>query len=234
MPGVGTNRYSYSANDPVNQMDPSGNEVYKDEDDWSEKELETVQEDFKAARKQLGRLIDRLQVAIDRLASGKKIWGYNIPNMKNIAQANGVSVENVTIDMVRQTQADARAGLDAIGALGEASSLHVNRSPGEPGTTATAGRNTNAINIHDGYFEHDGKPRTQANRTRTLVHETGHAAFDRTDQLGLKSNSQLTLGPNVRVYGKKVLGYRWPGIDLANQLGISNFNDRVTCAMGFC
>ncbi|WP_225026895.1 RHS repeat-associated core domain-containing protein [Xinfangfangia pollutisoli] len=30
MPGVGTNRYAYSHNDPVNKMDPGGNLTYKD------------------------------------------------------------------------------------------------------------------------------------------------------------------------------------------------------------
>jgi len=35
-PGVGTNRYSYSSNDPVNLMDPFGNAWYNDWDDFKD------------------------------------------------------------------------------------------------------------------------------------------------------------------------------------------------------
>lgn len=58
MPGVGTNRYAYSENDPINKSDPNGHSYGSDTDDpggpvdgIGGREVTKAQEDRRADRK---------------------------------------------------------------------------------------------------------------------------------------------------------------------------------------
>lgn len=75
-PGVGTNRYSYSANDPVNKLDPNGNAF----DDWGMDQEEADKfnreeaERLETAAKKL-REDDTLGGRISRFIGGVETWG---------------------------------------------------------------------------------------------------------------------------------------------------------------
>ncbi|MDD7973644.1 hypothetical protein [Roseinatronobacter alkalisoli] len=68
-PGVGTNRYSYSFNDPINKIDPNGNEAYDPHNDPNASEGDRIEHELEQARDYFNNsdisVDDRVEYAIE-------------------------------------------------------------------------------------------------------------------------------------------------------------------------
>ena len=96
-PGVGTNRYAYSGNDPVNLSDPGGNEVI--DDDFDEDERERLERDFEASREFLDEKIEDYSKIIESGAAKSRAQKQLI---RDLARALDVDVKEVTIGNVKE------------------------------------------------------------------------------------------------------------------------------------
>ncbi len=112
--GVGTNRYSYSFNDPVNGKDPSGNDI---DDDPRDKSLDSGEYD--TARGQEGQSVDEAwargenDAAVE--AAAKELFG------KSYGELNGIEKAAATV------LGAAKAGL-----LGPGAHMVANSDPTDP------------------------------------------------------------------------------------------------------
>lgn len=85
-PGVGTNRYSYSLNDPINLRDPGGNDIDDDPRDHS-----TDPGEFDTARGQEGQSVDeareRGRLTAETEAAAQDLFGKSFNDLNGMQQA---------------------------------------------------------------------------------------------------------------------------------------------------
>jgi RHS repeat-associated protein len=104
-PGVGTNRFSYSFNDPINKFDPGGNDVFmvngtSGDNSWWEDDLNDGED---------------LYSWVQSTFSGQKIWGANNMEMGNTHQARKDAVENLASAIRRAITDNPNAEINVIG-----------------------------------------------------------------------------------------------------------------------
>ena len=88
-PGVGTKRYSYSFNDPVNLMDPGGNLIASS--NHTDKENERLREDNNDVLEKIDKAIKVAKLSKKQLEDGDLGRGRGQQNMrKGFEKANGV------------------------------------------------------------------------------------------------------------------------------------------------
>lgn len=230
--GVGTNRYAYSFNDPVNKMDPGGNEVI--DGNFDEKEKNKLAKDAADARDKIRGQRDAIQGILDN--EGRPIGKTQKEALKRLERWLGKAQGEITEKQLKDYIRDANSALKAIGEPGEGVRLVHAGSNADAGVgesvaaTARVGKyktgKTLEIDVYDWYFSavKDGK---------TIVHEIGHAALGLTD----KAPSRLapTNGSTVVEIEKdpsQNYYYGWNSIDHAAKIGIQ-INDGFACSMGY-
>ncbi|UWQ00026.1 RHS repeat-associated core domain-containing protein [Aliiroseovarius crassostreae] len=233
-PGGGTNRYSYSFNDPINKMDPSGNEVYDDgKDKWGEGEKERMEKEFDATRKRLEGVRQTLVRLERKIRHNPKadIKPGKISNMRD-AIMRALGDEEFSKAHVDSLIGDIDKVLDDIGVANK-SGVTVFRGGANGEATAEAPVGGDSITIFDKFFT-DGSG-------STITHEMGHSSLGRSDFLPKGTSIAVQPGGSIqkRSSGSAAYVRGWNGIDAANASvpGFSAFhdlNDGFTCLTGSC
>ncbi|MCB2130870.1 MAG: RHS repeat-associated core domain-containing protein [Rhodobacteraceae bacterium] len=235
--GVGTNRYSYAYNDPVNGRDPGGHEIY--EDDIDEEERERLEKDFDSARKAAERDIKEAKQIENsgRLNPQGDAGQELIERMKATSPDKTVTMEDIT-----KYREDLEKVLRDIGEKGEGVLVTREKISGADANVraSTMKGSPEKMTIYDSYFERgkDGKFQRGPDGGYAVMHEMGHASLGLDDSLGAGGKKYVD-GRNVIMYHNTktgytdYLGYRSKGIAAAHALGITDFNDAFTCKMGF-
>jgi RHS repeat-associated protein len=226
-PGVGTNRYAYSFNDPVNLRDPGGNEVI--DEDTPDDLRDQVREDAEDYRMRSYEYIAGLAEALEKARTGKEYHSDLARHWANQAlrDLRRSSRENPLTDVViEQALEEAKTALDRFGLAGEGIEIEYGGAHPNPTVAATARRNSNNITVYDHYLE-------VSRSGYILAHETGHAVLRLRDSL-----DEGTPADNVHIFtttrpgstGRD--GYRWPGVEMGLRQG-RRINDAYVCSLGF-
>lgn len=215
-PGVGTNRYAYSFNDPVNLRDPLGNEVIDDR--FTKEEAKALEEDFEEARDVLDK---------------------QIKTVKEILENRGVAKNDAEKATLRRIESHLGSGVEILGNYLE-DLQRVRGKINEPGkgvkvvhggpnaaarkksgvrASAPRGRRGKRMTIYDDYFKSDLD-------AGAVVHEMGHNSLNLTDHLPLS----VPIGPAVSGNRQIRIGYGSIAAKIANDLGVS-LTDRFACSM---
>ncbi|WP_395539408.1 RHS repeat-associated core domain-containing protein [Neotabrizicola sp. sgz301269] len=152
MPGDGTNRYAYSFNDPVNGLDPNGNEMYaEDAKALPEDKKEVIEKDFDKARSTLK---DRLKVLEEILAAGGRAkTKAQRAALEDVERALGNPVGGVSGADVKAAIKEMKKALKGIGERGSGVLVGYGGPSPEKGVLAygkPGGRGK--ITVHDDYF----------------------------------------------------------------------------------
>jgi RHS repeat-associated protein len=220
--GVGTNRYSYSFNDPVNLSDPSGNLVPAET--HTERENDRLEADNNDALEAIDNAIQTATTSRDELSrDGKLGRGKGQRRMRiGFERANGIG--SFTPENIDSYIADLKSVAEKLGPWGEGAQI-IDRgiNPYSPDARASINpRKLNQINIFDGYFS------TARDRGFKLAHEGTHLSLGLLDRLPTDADTTLK---NVYTHPQRenlAIGYRWEGVSEANRLRSDTFSGRIT------
>jgi len=242
IPGVGTNRYAYSANDPVNKLDPGGNEYYENEDSWDDDEVSTLRSLFDRLRSSLSSESSNTQsiLAKHNAANGGAI-SLTRAESATYARIQASYGTSVTASTLEQHIGSLDTQRTEIGAYGSGTkitrdSVYVTDLGIQcPISPASAPENRpydpakNTMTIYDSFFD----LKSEELQLYTLGHEGGHSILGLTDELGRAARPLRSAHPlDIFTSAQGARGYRGPGRDFARDNGISNHNDQYICAIG--
>ncbi|SPH20833.1 hypothetical protein ASD8599_01574 [Ascidiaceihabitans donghaensis] len=226
MAGVGTNRYSYSANDPVNFMDPGGNERY--DGSLNPEQEEEGKADAEHERQDLDSRHAELTSVEAKMMKGKELNNREKFARRHVARRFYVEPKDVTIEQIRTTISDNRKAREILGdyCYGALFS-HASRSslPSKAKSFVNPNQKEDVVYFNDSYF---GK---KAANGKIIGHEISHLAFGSSDVM----TGQL----KPRTGSRKIDGvfysefYGRLGINKANKHG-TTVNDHPNSAVGGC
>ena len=231
-PGVGTHRYAYAGQDPVNLSDPEGNEVYAD--GVTDDDRGFLSRLFDSIRSQLRQQIDNTQQIIVARNSPSEVvlTAFQSATYARIGVSAG-GADKITDEYLQQHLDRLTRHLDGIGELGvgllvdrqQSSDLHSD-------VAGLAGLNSKAVTIFDHFFTLG-----EGSQNYTLLHEGSHAILGLDDLLpndvaAVANTNTVDFAIVTRSTGDVYLGYRAAGRDEAVRYGVANHNDRYICAIG--
>jgi RHS repeat-associated protein len=197
--GVGTNRYSYSANDPVNLMDPGGDEniqgTYSKDEEEDKSRKERLERDF---RNGMNKMKKTIAGAEHYLSTGKKSGKGSRKALKAIAKTLGTSWDKLTKTQVEKSVASYKALIAGIGAPNSGVSVVYGGINSDPDVKAIAAMNSNKITIFDAYFS------TEEDGGYKAIHESVHAVLGISDRIP----SNLAV---ISVPGHVFVDFIWQG-----------------------
>ncbi|MEX0827348.1 MAG: RHS repeat-associated core domain-containing protein [Haliea sp.] len=183
--GVGTNRYAYSFNDPVNLSDPSGHAVCKIVDNQSY--CERIHSSVKSARETL----HRARVAYTELAlhlraeRSVSIFNRNYSYFQHFRRFMGLSsdtsvnIENLERVAIRMAVASAKLGIE-----GEGIRIQMNPDPARVAIGAVAfvrpETHSNDMWLNERYF---GLADDNLFKIGVMIHEAAHITNGAPDQV---------------------------------------------------
>ncbi|MFM2389885.1 MAG: hypothetical protein RLZZ437_1440 [Pseudomonadota bacterium] len=192
-PGVGTNRFSYSFNDPVNFSDPSGHERISPK--FSKSLNDALTRTFEAIRSSLRKDVAAAGSLAARYDRGERTgwfarlgWSSSEQRLHREVRrdqncTSGTTCSAVTGNTFRQYGANVSTILAGIGSSGSGVKVEMGNGPRSPtGGIATAPRPGTSTTIYGDFFLDSvtssnglSVPQTDSTRIGYLVHEMGHA-----------------------------------------------------------
>jgi subtilisin family serine protease len=225
-PGVGTNRYAYSFNDPVNLRDPGGNEIIDEKfDDDKREELERDAQD---ARDRMALTILGYADALDRARDGRILPEREARRANRALRdlKRRLGVEQLTDTMIEDAMGDVFDAYHALGQPGEGVFIRDRTDAFSGIAQAVQGQwFGKKIDIGSEYFNEDrsGYP---------IAHEVGHAILGLTDDLNEETEPAHGVIIHNRPGTTGVSGYGWGGVAIGLSQG-RRINDAFTCSLGF-
>jgi RHS repeat-associated protein len=243
IPGVGTNRYAYSANDPVNKLDPGGNEYYENESSWDDDEVSTLRSLFDSLRSWLSSERSNTQSILDKhnAANGGAIslTRAESATYARIQASYGSSVTASTLEQhigsldTHRTEigdygSGTRISRDSVYLTADGIKCPLCRASAPLNVPYDPKRNT--MTIYDSFFE-----LSESQQLNALAHEGGHGILGLTDQIPINEMTRtfaLIFPNDVVRHGSIINAYRGVGRALAQAYGVRNHNDTYICAIG--
>jgi|GEM_PF-2812423 len=237
--GVGTNRYAYAGNNPVNAMDPGGNEVY-DEEEWEGKETEreTIEDDFKEARDYLDSIISEHEDMSITLKDGRLLTKDQIKSKSYKSIKKALEKENLGLEDVEWALAGAKDVREKIGDFGQGVEVGYLEYSLTGNKKANASillgkKYNNRITFHSPNYSSIGlfRVRSAADRLKTIIHESAHL----TQQLPDFTKGKVIGRTGISVQNGITYSnfYGWKGVRGARNAGIT-INETLVCALGVC
>jgi hypothetical protein len=232
---VGTNRDACSANDPVNKLDPGGNEYYENENSWNKDEVNTLRSLFDSLRNFFSSERSNTKSIIDkwnnRGSSGSiSLTRAELATYTNIQRSYG---PDITGGILERHLGRLDEHLSETGTSGTGAKIVRGGVGPDPNALAAAAPDSNTITIYDAFFT-----RKEAEQLYTLAHEGGHAHLGLTDEIPIDAGRRFAAaGPydvQYQGYMRYYAGYRGPGRDIASpeMWNIPDHNDSYICATG--
>jgi RHS repeat-associated protein len=229
-PGVGTNRFSYSFNDPVNFSDRSGDERLQPSATKSEY-ASRMHDVAAASRDLLGRDITAKKSLEARLRAGQPTgwWARNVSGgwsedertVFRYASRIANGRQEVSVSQIQRSREQSEHALRSIGAAG--SGVQVEYSEflrDSKGNLINAAGSVRGLGSERLSWHKAGITASFDQAVRTFIHEVGHASVDLkfTDELrgyGGPASDGVVFQSHLGYWS----GYRWGGVEMARQLG---------------
>jgi RHS repeat-associated protein len=240
IPGVGTNRYAYAANDPVNKLDPGGNEYYENESSWDDDEVNTLRSLFDSLRNFFISERSNTQSILDKWNDSGSSGSISLTRAEMATYTNLQSSygPNITSSVLERHLGRLDEHLSETGGYGTGVLVKRGATGISPDALASAPLNRNYMTIYDEFFNRD-----ETTQLYALAHEGGHA------HLGLVDKVPAAAGQYFDTGGKNLKGglvgyqgapldywaaYGAAGRDIASpqMWNIPDHNDSYICALG--
>ena len=217
--GVGTNRYAYSFNDPVNKSDVNGHAVCTGF--LSRRQCNKVHDAAREARRQAQENLKRYEQLRDALRDKEELD----EGLLDIKTRFESTLGEATVKSLNKAMINAQKVHDTIGARNHGITVDWNpQSPYHEANGYTRPNNDGVIAVGSSFF---GLFKGKSVQARTIFHETSHNVLGLSDVAISATDSEVGLMSGGKRYGYRRSGAEW--IVQNEQRLILKNNDNLVC-----